>query len=134
MQGPPSYAVAKTLLKGDALTVFEQAKIDHGNQTVQKFQRCLDDVAKHIFPEKARQTQKHYMWRNLRFGGGITVKEWVAQISELSSYLKDFPAHNRNTIQPLDKDKRLDILEYRVPASWCRKFTVQRFDPVDQGL
>eukprot|EP00957_Ditylum_brightwellii_P070969 5393201-Ditylum_brightwellii.AAC.1 len=32
MQGPPSYAVAKTLLKGDALMVFKQAKIDHGNQ------------------------------------------------------------------------------------------------------
>eukprot|EP00957_Ditylum_brightwellii_P079477 6044064-Ditylum_brightwellii.AAC.1 len=27
--GPPSYAVAKTLLKGDALTVFEQAEINH---------------------------------------------------------------------------------------------------------
>eukprot|EP00957_Ditylum_brightwellii_P094675 7210144-Ditylum_brightwellii.AAC.1 len=26
-QGPPSYAVTKTLLKGDALTVFEQAEI-----------------------------------------------------------------------------------------------------------
>eukprot|EP00957_Ditylum_brightwellii_P109008 8315583-Ditylum_brightwellii.AAC.1 len=32
-QGPPSYAVAKTLLKGDALTVFEQAEIARGNQT-----------------------------------------------------------------------------------------------------
>eukprot|EP00957_Ditylum_brightwellii_P061660 4678693-Ditylum_brightwellii.AAC.1 len=32
-QGPPSYAVAKTLLKGNVLTVFEQAEITHGNQT-----------------------------------------------------------------------------------------------------
>eukprot|EP00957_Ditylum_brightwellii_P052877 4009347-Ditylum_brightwellii.AAC.1 len=31
-QGPPSYAAAKTLLKGDALTVFEQAEIACGNQ------------------------------------------------------------------------------------------------------
>eukprot|EP00957_Ditylum_brightwellii_P086522 6582968-Ditylum_brightwellii.AAC.1 len=31
-QGPASYAVAKTLLKGDALTVFEQAEITQGNQ------------------------------------------------------------------------------------------------------
>eukprot|EP00957_Ditylum_brightwellii_P093397 7111733-Ditylum_brightwellii.AAC.1 len=63
------------------------------------------------------------MWRSLCFGGGITVKEWVAQVLELNAYLKDFPAHNRNTIQPLDKDELLDILEYGVPASWRREFT-----------
>eukprot|EP00957_Ditylum_brightwellii_P029058 2195228-Ditylum_brightwellii.AAC.1 len=33
-QDPPSYAAAKILLKGDALTVFEQAEIARGNQTV----------------------------------------------------------------------------------------------------
>eukprot|EP00957_Ditylum_brightwellii_P061306 4652814-Ditylum_brightwellii.AAC.1 len=54
------------LLKGDALTVFEQAEIAHGNQTVPHFNECLDDVAEHIFPEKAGQIQKHYMRRNLR--------------------------------------------------------------------
>eukprot|EP00957_Ditylum_brightwellii_P043407 3291177-Ditylum_brightwellii.AAC.1 len=51
MQGPPNYAVAKTLLKGDMLTVFEQAEITHGNKTVMNFKLCLDDVAKHVFPE-----------------------------------------------------------------------------------
>eukprot|EP00957_Ditylum_brightwellii_P113569 8659001-Ditylum_brightwellii.AAC.1 len=91
-------------------------------------------MAEHVFPEKARQTQKRYMQRNIRLGGGITVKEWVAQASELNGYLKDFPAHNRNHIQPLDIDKLLDILEYEVPASWRREFTVQVFGPVDQGL
>eukprot|EP00957_Ditylum_brightwellii_P139830 10654808-Ditylum_brightwellii.AAC.1 len=42
------------------------------------------------------------MKRNIRFSGGITVKESVAQVSELNGYLKDFPKHNRNTIQPLN--------------------------------
>eukprot|EP00957_Ditylum_brightwellii_P091646 6978608-Ditylum_brightwellii.AAC.1 len=78
MQGPPSYAVAKTLLKGNNLTVFEQAENTHGNQTLQNFDLCLDDVAKHVFPEKAGQTQKRYMRRNIHYGGGITAKEWVA--------------------------------------------------------
>eukprot|EP00957_Ditylum_brightwellii_P170107 12948001-Ditylum_brightwellii.AAC.1 len=52
-QGLASYAVSKTLLKGDAFMVFEQAESDHGNQTVPHFELCLDDVAEHIFPEKA---------------------------------------------------------------------------------
>eukprot|EP00957_Ditylum_brightwellii_P119493 9117191-Ditylum_brightwellii.AAC.1 len=97
MQEPPSYAVAKTLFKGDALTVFKQAEIDHGMLSVAHFKLCLDDVAEHVFPETARQTQRRYMHRNLRLVGEMTVKEWVAQVSELNKYLKDFPAQNRNS-------------------------------------
>eukprot|EP00957_Ditylum_brightwellii_P100950 7694561-Ditylum_brightwellii.AAC.1 len=133
-QGPARYAVAKTLLKGNALTVFKQAEITHGNQAVPNFELCLDGVAKHVFLEKTGQTQKRYMQRNICYGRGTTVKEWVAQVLELNSYLKDFPAHNGNLTQPLDADKILDILEYRVPMSWRREFTVQGFDPGDQGL
>eukprot|EP00957_Ditylum_brightwellii_P173722 13226074-Ditylum_brightwellii.AAC.1 len=77
-QGPPSYAVAKTLLKDDAMAVFKQAEIARGNQTVSDYELCLDDVAKHVFPEKAGQIQKRYMWRNIRYGKEHTVKEWVA--------------------------------------------------------
>eukprot|EP00957_Ditylum_brightwellii_P200610 15293114-Ditylum_brightwellii.AAC.1 len=65
MQGPPSYAVTKTLLKGDALTIFEQAEINHGIQSVPYFELCLDDMAEHVFPETARQIQKRYMQMNL---------------------------------------------------------------------
>eukprot|EP00957_Ditylum_brightwellii_P110617 8436688-Ditylum_brightwellii.AAC.1 len=52
----------------------------------------------------------------------------------MNDYLKDFPAHNGNPIQPLNQDELLDILEYGVPAKWHREFTVQGYDPVDQGL
>ena len=62
------------------------------------------------------------------------MKEWVACVQELNRYLKDFPAHNGNPMQPLNKDELLDILEFGVPASWRREFTVQGFDSMDQGL
>eukprot|EP00957_Ditylum_brightwellii_P187855 14302950-Ditylum_brightwellii.AAC.1 len=74
------------------------------------------------------------MWRNIHFGKDFTVKEWVAQVQELNEYLKDFPAHNRILTEPLNKDELLDLLEFGVLASWCREFTVQGFDPEDQGL
>eukprot|EP00957_Ditylum_brightwellii_P087632 6671729-Ditylum_brightwellii.AAC.1 len=119
-QGPPSYAVSKTLLKGNALTVFEQAEINHSTQSVPHFELCLDDMAEHVFPKKAGQTQKRYMQRNLQLVGRMTMKEWVSQVYKLNGYLKDFPAHNGNHIQSLDSDKLLDILEYRVPALWHR--------------
>eukprot|EP00957_Ditylum_brightwellii_P172424 13126933-Ditylum_brightwellii.AAC.1 len=62
------------------------------------FHFCLDDVAKHVFPKKARQTQKRHMRRNLQLVGEMTVKEWVAWILESNKYLKDFPALNGNKI------------------------------------
>eukprot|EP00957_Ditylum_brightwellii_P107681 8214980-Ditylum_brightwellii.AAC.1 len=133
-QGPASYAVAKTVLKGNTLTVFKQVEIARGNQTVPHFDQCLDDMAEYVFPKKVGQIQKQYMQRNICFGKDLTLKEWVACVQELNGYLKDFPAHNRNPTQPLDTDKLLDILKFRVPASWRRDFTVQGFDPVDQGL
>eukprot|EP00957_Ditylum_brightwellii_P021844 1647766-Ditylum_brightwellii.AAC.1 len=76
------------------------------------------------------------MRRNVRFDreSTTTVKAWVARVSELNSYLKDFPATNGNPTQPLDADELMDILEYGVPIAWRREFTVQGFDPVDQGL
>eukprot|EP00957_Ditylum_brightwellii_P137621 10491858-Ditylum_brightwellii.AAC.1 len=46
-QGPPSYAVAKALLKGNALMVFEHSENTHGNQTLQNFDLYLDDMAAH---------------------------------------------------------------------------------------
>eukprot|EP00957_Ditylum_brightwellii_P189086 14393629-Ditylum_brightwellii.AAC.1 len=74
------------------------------------------------------------MQRNLQFTKNLTVKEWVAQVQELNGHLKDFLAHNANPTQSLDKDELLDILEFKVPASWSREFTVQGFNSVDQGL
>lgn len=98
------------------------------------FVLCLDDVAKHVLPEKAGQIQKRYMQRNICYGKDNTVKEWVARIQELNRYLKDFPYHNGNPTKSLDMDRLLDILEFGVPSSWQREFTVQGFDPMDQGL
>eukprot|EP00957_Ditylum_brightwellii_P164851 12550493-Ditylum_brightwellii.AAC.1 len=74
------------------------------------------------------------MQRNLHYGKDQTVKEWVAHVQELNGYLKDFPAHNGNPTQPLNVDQLLDILDFGVLAGWCREFTVQGFDPIDQGL
>eukprot|EP00957_Ditylum_brightwellii_P157094 11956246-Ditylum_brightwellii.AAC.1 len=82
------------------------------------YEKCLDDMAEHVFPEKAGQIQKRYIRRNIHFSKEYTVKAWVACVKELNGYLKDFLDHNRTATQPLDPDELMDILEYGVPASW----------------
>eukprot|EP00957_Ditylum_brightwellii_P149851 11412512-Ditylum_brightwellii.AAC.1 len=69
-------------------------------------------MAKHVFLEMSGQIQKCYMQRNIQYIKGMSVKEWVARVLDLNSYLKDFPAHNGNPMQPHDLDELLNILEY----------------------
>eukprot|EP00957_Ditylum_brightwellii_P112212 8555171-Ditylum_brightwellii.AAC.1 len=69
------------------------------------------------------------MRRNIHFSKEYTVKAWAARVKELNGYLKDFPDLNGTATQPLNPDELMDILEFGVPASWRREFTVQGFDP-----
>ena len=56
--GPTQFAMAKALLKGDALSVFETSTLARGTMTVANFKSCLQDITTHVFPAKATQTQK----------------------------------------------------------------------------
>ncbi len=51
--GPPSYAMARRVLEGDALAAFETAATQHGNEMVANFNLCLKDLTSHIFPRCA---------------------------------------------------------------------------------
>ena len=53
--GPASYALIKTLLRGNALTVFQTAKVTFGNQTMANFKNFLNKFTIYVFPNKAGQ-------------------------------------------------------------------------------
>eukprot|EP00957_Ditylum_brightwellii_P123358 9406043-Ditylum_brightwellii.AAC.1 len=58
--GDVAYMLVKSLLKGDALQVFQN---DEDSQEVKDslmFTKCLATVTDHIFPKKAYKTQKQY--------------------------------------------------------------------------
>ena len=58
--GPAQYQMARTLLKGKALCVFNIAATEHGDETVKHFSEVMNDIMKNFFPEKPISTQKHY--------------------------------------------------------------------------
>ena len=132
--GPAKYAVVKTLLKGDTLTAFEAAETTNGTVTLANFEKCLHDVMKNVFPEKSVQTQKRYMFHNLRLRKGQTVKEWVSRVFKLNEYLLEFPKSNENPPQKLDDAELMDILEYGIPYSWRQEFAIHGFDLVEEGM
>ena len=117
---PASYAFIKTLLKGNALTVFQNSKASNGNQTMTNFESCLNELTAHLFPEKAAQLQKRYLRRYLTKSPELTIKRWVAQVLELNYYLKKFPAVNGVREQPVNDAEVMEILEYSVPSAYRR--------------
>eukprot|EP00957_Ditylum_brightwellii_P030908 2342017-Ditylum_brightwellii.AAC.1 len=94
--GTPKLHSCKDTSQGQCVNGFQAGGNQPQYAKCAHFELCLDDVAEHVFPEKAGQTQKCYMCRNLRLVGEMTVKEWVAWVSELNEYLKDFPTQNGN--------------------------------------
>ena len=68
--GTNEFALARRLLEGEALTVFENAVKDL-EETTKNQEVGFKAIAKVIFPTKAALTQKHFMKRFLRKPKGI---------------------------------------------------------------
>eukprot|EP00957_Ditylum_brightwellii_P151412 11530992-Ditylum_brightwellii.AAC.1 len=59
--GNVAYSLVKSLLKGDALQVFQNEEASQEGKDGVAFTKCLAAVTNHIFPKKAYKTQKKYI-------------------------------------------------------------------------
>eukprot|EP00957_Ditylum_brightwellii_P036526 2766626-Ditylum_brightwellii.AAC.1 len=60
--GDAAYLLVKSLLRGDALQVFENKEASQDIKDSPNFTKCLAAVMEHVFPKKAYKTQKKYIW------------------------------------------------------------------------
>ena len=132
--GPTQYALARSLLRGDALTVFDASAATHGAQTVEHFKLVMSDICEHVFPAKAVQTQKRYMRRYSKMPAKTTTKEFVARIQEMNEYLVLFPSANGVLSTPLIHEDLMDVLEYSLPDRWRQEMTRQNFQPTEESI
>ena len=77
MSGPNQYLLARRLLQGDVLTVFEKAATAQTSEMIATFKVCLEELKKHIFPQRALANQTRYMRRFLRKPRDMTVREFA---------------------------------------------------------
>lgn len=134
--GPPSYAVARRLLDGDALTVFNNEATSQGNESIPHFTACLDAVARTVFPQRAVQLQKRFMRRFLRKPSTLKTREYTARLMEMNLFIPQFPPATVGGATPtaLPDDEIIDLLEFGVPNSWQRTMVLQDFDPVNHTV
>eukprot|EP00957_Ditylum_brightwellii_P198735 15147927-Ditylum_brightwellii.AAC.1 len=62
--GDVAYSLIKSLLKGDALQVFQNKEESQEIKDGLVFTKCLVAITKHAFPKKTYKTQKKYI-RNI---------------------------------------------------------------------
>eukprot|EP00957_Ditylum_brightwellii_P163759 12467178-Ditylum_brightwellii.AAC.1 len=59
--GDAAYSLVKSLLKGDALQVFQNEESSQEVKESLVFTKCLVAVIKHVFPKKVYIIQKEYI-------------------------------------------------------------------------
>jgi len=94
----------------------------------------LEKVRRIVFPSQAVINQKRYMRRFFRKPYGTSIKDTIARIEKLNSYLPRFPPPilPDGTTGPaptkLGTDELLDLLESSIPNSWKNQLVLKEFD------
>lgn len=128
--GPARYRLARTLLRGEALGVFEATSLEAA-ETTNNFKVCMDAVAQNVFPARAVLAQKRFMRRKLRKPAGTGIRDFVARLVEMNNWLPKFPGAD---IEKLPDDELAELLEFGVPNSWQKAMVLQNFNPTIHPL
>ena len=118
--GANEFALARRLLKGEALAVFENAAKDL-DENSDNLKAGFKAIAKVIFPPKAALTQKRCMQRFLREPKGMKIYEFMARLCEINNLLPKFPEMG---VPPLNT--KLPDDEIKEIAEHCLSYKLQR--------
>ena len=136
--GTTKFELARNLLTGDALSVFNTAASDNTialTETNQSFETCLDHVAYAVFPARAELLQKRYMRRRLEKPDDMTMREFMSRITEINEYFPQFPPdYNGNRTTGLSESELVEIGEYAIPTEWQNTMHLHNLDPLTAGV
>ena len=83
---PLRYTFTERLLTGDTNLSFDQASLDIGIHTVNKFNKVLLKMTKHAFPAYAFREWKRYLRWHLVKPGRIKLRSFISWFQELNAY------------------------------------------------
>eukprot|EP00957_Ditylum_brightwellii_P110295 8412436-Ditylum_brightwellii.AAC.1 len=122
-----TYTLVKSLPRGDALQVFQNKEANPKGRDGPSFTKCPGAVTEHVFPKKARKTQKKYIpniCKPLRLGSN----KWILCMIKLNDYLVNFPILEGVTTTKLPCKEFVDVLEDEVLLQWKLEFEKEGFD------
>jgi hypothetical protein len=126
------FTMARRLLHGDALSVFEAHAIGKDETKNEDFETVMRGLATHVFPKNALANQKAWLRRSkqARKTSDLLTRRWVARIQEINMMLPDFPPDFDNT-QMMRPEDVTEVLEFGIPHKWKAKMVETGFVPAD---
>ena len=135
--GSDRAATVRTILRDDALTVFEaametQEPEEEGQTaaaavTVEKVEQALKAVSESVFPHRALENQKLWMRRHMKKPAGMSYRILQSKVLKMNRSLELFP--DATTESKFTNAEILEILEFSLPASWRAKFDLDSYVP-----
>ena len=135
--GADQAATVKTILRADALTIFEaaldaqlepiQGDDDSTKISKEKIDKALQAVTLSVFPHRALETQKMWMRKYMKKPFDMTYRVMQAKILKMNQSLPLFP--NADDDSKFSAAEILEILEFTLPAKWRAKFDLNSYVP-----
>jgi len=124
------FSMAERLLHGDALSVFEQSAANKDRNDEEEFDKCIKELANHVFPKNALALQKSWFRRSkcARKSNDILTRRWVARLQEINMMLEEFPP-DYSKEQMLRPEDTMEVLEYGIPNKWKAEMIKAGFVP-----
>jgi hypothetical protein len=122
-----AYNLTRSVLRGNALDVFDNKARQLQTINVENYIKCLNAVTNDIFPRHALQNQKRYM-RNVTMRSDTTVDAFFNRWHHINDMLALFPPHQGNS-QKFGNDEIIEIIYGSIPFAW--KGDLQRLNDFD---
>ena len=129
------------LLKGPALTYFEERKLHHckedeRNLDERHLELALSDLKKRIFPTGAGRRQKRHMRCIVRKQREMGIRNYVDRLTEINNLLPQFPRLrvDEPAVKKLNDDELKEAIQFSMPPSWKRQMDLQGFDPFEKEM
>ena len=134
--GSGKFELARNLLTGDALSIFDTAASpEEITETNSNFEACLDSVALAVFPTRAELYQKRYLRRSLDKPDDMTMREFMSRIQEINEYLPQFPVdYEGHPVRKLSESELVEIGEYAIAENWQDTMHLHNIDPLTVGV
>jgi hypothetical protein len=129
------YEMARRVLYGDALAVFDKEALTLVQEDEESFQKCLKALANHVFPKNALSSQKAWLRHSddVKKKPNMPTRTWTARLQEINQMLSEFPP-TFSKIQRISDEDFVEVIEYGIPYSWRAKMAEQGFVPVNHTL
>eukprot|EP00957_Ditylum_brightwellii_P081284 6183228-Ditylum_brightwellii.AAC.1 len=113
-----TYTLVQDLLRGSALTAFNNKQVTFEEQMADNLKHCLNAVTVQVFPNKAYKLQKWYIQHMMHKPRHNPVYKWIARVVKLNNYLVEFLMPTGVEARKLEQEELLEVLENRIPISW----------------